>query len=145
MPCVDVICLISLVIGFISQAWTFSTNQWLPYKIIIRTLHDPWTRLTYVIFACVDLRSGGVRVGTLIWSAIFRGVTRGGGGGLVAHPWKAWGEILEGRGKWWKRKQKGRERKKRRKGNREAREKGKWRGKRRENCGAKLKIKGGNV
>ena len=32
------------------------------------------------------------------------GVTRGGRGGQVAHPWKVLGEILEGRGKWWKRK-----------------------------------------
>ena len=65
-----------------------------------------------------------------------RGVTRG----RVAHPWKVWGEILEGRGKWWKRKKKGREREKE-----EEREQGKWRGKWRENCGGKFKIEGGNV
>ena len=67
MPCVDVICLISLMIGFISQAWTFLTAQWLPYKITITTLRDPWPRLACAIFACVDLWLGGVRVGTLIW------------------------------------------------------------------------------
>ena len=40
MPCVDIIRrisgLISLLIGSTFQAWTFSTNQYLPYKIIIK-------------------------------------------------------------------------------------------------------------
>ena len=73
MPCVDVVCLILLMISFISQAWTFSTNQWLPYKIIITTLlFDPWPRLACAIFVCVDLWSGCARVGTLIWSGIWQ-------------------------------------------------------------------------
>ena len=72
MPCVDIIWLILLMIGFISQAWTFSTNQWLPYKIIITTFRDPWPTLACAIFACVDLWLGCVRVGPLIWSGILQ-------------------------------------------------------------------------
>ena len=35
----------------------------------------------------------------VLYILISRGVTRGGRGGRVAHPWKIWGKILEGRGK----------------------------------------------
>ena len=93
--------------------------------------------------------------GVQVWSFVFlsetvtevyrsqsRGVTRGGRGGRVAHPWKIWGKILEGRGKWWKRK-KWKGEGKRGKGTDRKGKKGKWRGKRRENCGGKLKIEGG--
>ena len=52
------------------------------------------------------------------------GVTRGGRGGRVTHPWKVWGVILEGRGQEERREGKG---KKRRKGKREVKKKGKWR------------------
>ena len=49
------------------------------------------------------------------------GVTRGGQGGWVAHPWRFLGEILEGRRKWWKRDGRGKkgERGKERQGKRE--------------------------
>ena len=56
------------------------------------------------------------------------GVTRGGRGGRVAHPWKVWGKFWKEGGK----EKKGRERKKRRNGKREVRKKGKVKRKGRE-------------
>ena len=53
--------------------------------------------------------------------SLVSGITRGGGGGRVTHPWKVWGEILEGRGKGRKREGRGKMRgKEKREG------KGKW-------------------
>ena len=59
MTRVDISHLILLLIGSILQAWTFLTNQWLPYK---SSLSDPWPRLHH--FCMMSWSS--IDVGTLI-------------------------------------------------------------------------------